>query len=189
MRKRKIKKSVTTKKSSGKINHKITIVDDIKFHSQMESEFYIELKQQKEAGDVLDFEMQVEYILQEKFIIVDDEIIKGSHPDFNKIKRKTKAPTISAIKYIADFKITYADGHVVVIDTKGKSTADFELKKKMLLANYPSIDFRVIVKDYKGVLGVKNEWVDYYDFRKADNAAKKARKLAKLEKAKEMGDK
>ena len=160
-----------SKSSCGKIKHKITYVDDIKFHSEMESDYYIYLKELKAKGIVKDFRLQQTFVLQEKFIIVDGQVIYGNDENFEKIKRKTKAATIPAVKYICDFDVDYADGHNEIVDTKGKSTADFEIKRKLFLCKYPEKDFRVIIHDKKN-----DEWVDYYTYRKAQNAKKKAKK-------------
>ena len=47
-----------------KFHNKKTIVDGIKFDSEMESHYYIYLKKLKEEGIVLEFELQPKYILQ-----------------------------------------------------------------------------------------------------------------------------
>lgn len=44
-------------------------------------------------------------------------------------------------KYIADFKVKYADGREVVIDVKGVRTGVYSLKKKLIEALY---DFEII---------------------------------------------
>lgn len=163
-------KSDEPKVKSGKIKHKKTEVDGIIFDSEMESKYYTHLKDLIAKGIVRSFVRQPEYILQEKFIVVDGEVIFGSHPEFEKIKRKTKALTVQAIKYKSDFEVTYVDGHVEIVDPKGVATADFELKRKMFLCNYPDKELKV-VQLYKG------EWVDYYLNKKRIAAAKKAKKL------------
>ena len=93
------------------------------------------------------------------YIDFDGNLVKFTPKDFNKIKRKYKCPTILAIKYIADFVVTYSDGHVEVIDTKGILTPEFKIKEKLLKCKYPNIDFKVLAL-------VKNEWVDYYEHQK-----------------------
>ena len=177
---RRFKKKTTAKtkkdKSAGKIAHKKTEVDGIMFHSKMESKYYEHLKELKEQGEVLKFELQPEYILQDKFIVVDGEVIYGEDARFSKLKKKHKAETIRAIKYIADFIVTYNDGRVEVVDTKGKSTVDFEIKKKMLLCKYPTIDFKVLI------INKEKLWVGYYQYQKDIRAKKRdAKKLALLE--------
>ena len=57
---------------------------------------------------------------------------------------KYKGKTIRAIKYIADFVITYPDGKTEVVDTKGYRTKDYLLKRKMLLHKYPDINFKEV---------------------------------------------
>ena len=39
-------------------------------------------------------------------------------------------------KYLADFKVLYADGHIEVVDVKGFRTNIYKLKKKMVEATY-----------------------------------------------------
>ena len=63
-RRRTTKKS--TNKSSGKIKHEKTIIDGITFDSKMESDYYIKLKEDKLNGLIKDFELQPEFILQDK---------------------------------------------------------------------------------------------------------------------------
>lgn len=184
MARRIFKRSKKTNSCAGKIAHRITEVDGIKFHSAMESKRYQDLKKLKADGIIKDFELQPKFLLQEKFIVVDGQVIKGSHEDFNKLKRKTKAKTIASIEYIADFKITYADGSVVIEDTKGLSTPEFELKKKMFMLMYPELPLSIIIDDEKGLIA-KNEWVDFYEYRAKERALKREKNKAK--KLKEMG--
>ena len=73
------------------------------------------------AGEIVDIRCQVPFELQPKF----------SHA----------GKTIRAIKYIADFVVTYADGKQKVIDVKGFRTKDYTIKMKMLLYKYPYLDF------------------------------------------------
>lgn len=171
-RRRAVKKSTEKTKTQkmGKIKHKRTEIDGIVFDSKMESQYYEYLKAEKAAGRVKEFILQPEFILQEKFIVVDGEVIHGSHPDFAKIKRKTKAPTVQAIKYISDFEVYYPDGTVEIIDTKGQETADFKIKKKMFEYKYPHLPLKVIILD-------KLEgWIDYDTYKKKLREKKKASK-------------
>lgn len=161
-------------KSEGKIAHKITIVDGITFHSKMESEYYEHLKVLKANGEVIKFELQPKFLLQDKFIIVDGKIIYGSDVLFEKTKRKNKSVTIRAIEYISDFKIWYTNGLIKTVDTKGQSTPEFEIKKKMLLHMYPEIDLEILIKD-------KGEWVDFYNYKAEQRARKRAKAKLKGE--------
>ena len=110
--------------SYNKYKNKKTIVDGIKFDSEMESHYYIYLKQLKEIGEVVDFILQPTYLLQEGF-------------DLN-------GKRIRPITYKADFKVIYKDGHEEVIDVKGKLTEEFKIKRKMLLYRYRDINFKCV---------------------------------------------
>ena len=145
--------------NTGKIYHKSTIVDGIKFDSEMESLYYKYLLELKEKGIVKDFILQPAFPLQEKFIIVEGKIILGSDENFNKLKRKYKAETISAITYISDFDVLYTDGHREIVDVKGMETADFKLKLKLFKCKYPELNIRLL-KLYR------KEWIDLKDYKK-----------------------
>ena len=110
--------------SYNKYNNKKTIVDGIKFDSEMESHYYIYLKQLKEIGEVVDFVLQPTYLLQEGFNL--------------------NGKRIRPITYKADFKVIYKDGHEEVIDVKGKLTEEFKIKRKMLLYKYRDITFKCV---------------------------------------------
>lgn len=107
-----------------KFHNKKTIVDGILFDSQMESHYYLYLKELKEQGVVVDFKLQPVFILQE---------------GFSKDGKK-----IQPIEYIADFEVTYNDGHVEIIDVKGKITEAFRIKRKILLYKYRNVNFKCV---------------------------------------------
>ena len=107
-----------------KYNNKKTIVDGIKFDSEMESHYYLYLKHLKEIGEVVDFVLQPTYLLQEGFNL--------------------NGKRIRPITYKADFKVIYKDGHEEVIDVKGKLTEEFKIKRKMLLYRYRDINFKCV---------------------------------------------
>lgn len=94
-----------------KFRNKKTVIDGITFASKIEANYYCELKLRKKAKDIIDFELQPEFILQPAFIINNEKI--------------------RAIKYKADFLI-YHDGYNEVVDVKGFETKEFRLKWKML---------------------------------------------------------
>ena len=110
--------------SYNKYKNKKTIVDGIKFDSEMESHYYIYLKQLKEIGEVVDFVLQPTYLLQEGFSL--------------------NGKRIRPITYKADFKVIYKDGHEEVIDVKGKLTEEFKIKRKILLYRYRDINFKCV---------------------------------------------
>lgn len=170
-RRRRTKTEKTESQKMGKIKHKKTEVDGIIFDSKMESQYYEYLKMEMNAGRVKEFSLQPEFILQEKFIVVEGEVIYGNDPKFNKIKRKTKAPTVQAIKYISDFKVEYPNGTVVIVDTKGQETADFKIKKKMFTLRYPELTLKVIILDKA------DGWIDYDAYKKKARERLKQKKL------------
>lgn len=107
-----------------KFKNKKTKIDGILFDSEMESHYYLYLKDLKEKGIVVDFELQPIYILQEGFI--------------------RNGKKIRPITYKADFRVVYIDGHEEVIDVKGVITAEFKLKRKMLFYKYRDINFKCV---------------------------------------------
>ena len=110
--------------SYNKYKNKKTTIDGFKFDSEMESHYYLYLKQLKEIGEVVDFVLQPTYLLQEGFNL--------------------NGKRIRPITYKADFKIIYKDGHEEVIDVKGKLTEEFKIKRKMLLYRYRDINFKCV---------------------------------------------
>lgn len=102
-------------------SRKVTL-DGITFPSQKEANKYAELKILQRAGEVIELELQPVFLLLE------------GHRDKN---GKWHRP----IKYKADFRVTYKDGKIEVIDTKGYQTPAYRMKKKMLLDRYPGINF------------------------------------------------
>ena len=166
-RKKAVKKQNKKTKEMGKIYHKKTEVDGIVFDSQTEAEYYEYLKQDK---SVASFEMQQEFILQNKFLIVNGERIEETHKDFKKIQKANPGCTIQAIKYIADFVVRYKDGSVKVIDVKGQKTVDFKLKEKMFNYMYPQYNKLFCVVKYNG------EWLEYDEANKIKKSKKKNKK-------------
>lgn len=117
----------------GKYGNRKVVIDDITFHSKMEADYYIYLKELKKDKKIKGFELQPAYLLQDAF--------------------KYKNKTIRAITYIADFKVKYLNGDIEIIDIKGFKTNDFKLKEKMLkylIANLEHITFKCL-KKHKGI--------------------------------------
>lgn len=161
----------SSKSSCGKIKHKITEINGIKFHSKMESRYYEKLIKDKADGKIKDFRLQPKYLLLEKYILVEGRTVHGSDKEFTKLKKKYNAETIRAIHYISDFEIDELDGTITVVDTKGKSTADFEIKRKLFMALNPTLKFKVLIEDSK-----TKEWVNYYEYTNAKKRKKKKSK-------------
>ena len=99
------------------------IVDNITFDSLMEAKYYIYLQEKKKTGVIQSFERQVSYELQPKF--------------------KKNGKSYRPITYIADFVVDYGDS-TSVIDTKGKETTEFKLKKKLFEYKFPELHLSII---------------------------------------------
>lgn len=169
MAKKKTTKNKKTKEM-GRYYHKKTEIDGIVFDSQTEAEYYQHLKELKKNKQIKDFTMQDEYILQEKFLIVEGKRINGSDKDFKKLQKANPGCTIQAIKYNADFTVYHNDGSIQVIDVKGQKTADFKLKEKMFNYMYPQYNKLFCVVKYNG------EWLEYNEANKIKKSKKKSKK-------------
>ena len=112
---------IVSSKPKNKYNANKAIIDGITFDSQKEAEEYAELKIRVVAGEIEEFDLQPEFMLQEGFMCNDKKI--------------------RPIIYRADFRVFYPDGRVEIIDTKGVRTKEYLIKKKMLLKRYPGIWF------------------------------------------------
>jgi hypothetical protein len=96
-------------------NNKI-IVDGITFDSKEEAKYYEYLKDRKAKGEILNFELQPKYELL---------------PAFTKHGKKYRP-----ITYAPDFLIYHNDGTDELIDVKGMSTQQGELRRKMFDHKY-----------------------------------------------------
>ena len=95
-------------------------VDGILFDSTIEANYYLRLKDYKSLNLIKDFSLQPKFLLQEKFTTAFGE-------------------TREDIEYVADFLITDLDDEQIVVDTKGFTTKDFVLKRKLFEYKYPDI--------------------------------------------------
>lgn len=123
--------------------------DGIVFDSQLEMRYYRDvLRPGVESGTIKKYELQKKYVLQPKF--------------------SRNGKTVLPITYVADFYIEYADGRVVVIDTKGCPDSVAKLKRKLFWYCFPDVDYRWItyVKKYGG-------WMDYEIVQSLRKEAKK----------------
>ena len=89
----------TVAEKEPKYRNKRVLIDGIWFDSVKESVKYGELKILKKAGEVIKIELQPSFTLQEGYR--DGQTKRWVRP----------------IIYVADFKVTYKDGRVEVIDT------------------------------------------------------------------------
>ncbi|EAC9888691.1 DUF1064 domain-containing protein [Listeria monocytogenes] len=116
--KRNIRRMSLTKQTStrSKYNAKKVVIDNIKFDSKAEAAYYQQLKLLKMSGEVVSFDLQPEFILQDSFV--------------------KNGKKYHAIKYRADFLVRYKDGHEELIDVKGMLTNEFILKRKLFEMRY-----------------------------------------------------
>ena len=95
----------------GKIKHIKTTIDNITFDSKTEANYYQYIKDNKEALNIKKFELQPEFILQEKHMIINNQIVvPKDDKELRKLQKQHPGCTVQPIKYIADFLITYNDG-------------------------------------------------------------------------------
>ena len=123
----------------------------IVFDSKLEKKFYEEVVVPGlEDGTIAKAELQKKYNLQPSF--------------------KHEGKTIRAIDYVSDFTLTYSDGCILVIDIKGRATADAKIKKKMMHYVHPELKFVWLAHT------VATGWIDYDELQKLRRERTKAKK-------------
>ena len=130
-----------------KYKSKKVTIDNITFDSKMEGQYYLHLNELKSKGEIKDFTLQPEFILQ---------------PKFEKDGKK-----YLPIKYKADFKVIHNDNKVEIVDIKGFTTTDFKLKNKMF--NY-HFEHPLSLLTYSKIDG---GWIEVSDLKKARAQRKK----------------
>jgi hypothetical protein len=140
-------------KAKSKYGAKKCEVDGYIFDSVMEAKFYVHLKLEKQKGNVIAYELQPKYILQESF--------------------KKDGKTVRAIAYISDFLVTHKDGTKIVYDVKGRETADFKLKKKMFDFRYRDLTLKCV--QYRATEKV---WMDLDEIKELKKKNAKGAKTA-----------
>lgn len=136
-----------------RIKAKTCTVDGIEFASETEGHFYCYLKRKKERGEITEIHPQPVYILQ---------------PSCLRFGRKYQP-----IRYIADFLVTYPDGHQVVFDVKGYSMEDADLKRKIFAFQHPELELKWVAASKKYS---ETGWIDYDELKRCRAAARKAAK-------------
>lgn len=91
-----------------KYGNRKVVIDNKEFDSQKEGNRYLELKLLQRAGKIKDLKLQVKF-----------ELIPKQQGE-------------RACNYVADFVYT-ENGQLVVEDTKGFRTADYKIKRKLML--------------------------------------------------------
>lgn len=125
-------------------------VDGIIFDSKVEAKYYLALKKDKAYGNIRDFKLQPEFILQPGF--------------------KRDGKSILPIKLKADFHVYLPSGAEEIIDIKGFPTSEALLKRKMFMYRFPDkkLTWITYVQKHGG-------WIEFFKL-KAIRAAEKKRK-------------
>ena len=95
-------------------------VDGFLFDSQLEANYYSDLKIQLRAGIIKGFCRQAHFILT------------------------TGGNGLEPMEYIADFVVFNLDGTTEIIDTKGFETDLFKAKQKVFADKYPKLELSVV---------------------------------------------
>ena len=143
--------TLTEQKQKTKFGSMKCMIDNRVFDSVMEAKFYIYVKKGKREGNIKDFDCQVTFLLQESF--------------------KKNGKTVRPITYIADFVIEHLNGTKMVIDVKGRETADFKIKHKMFEYHYRELELICVQYDNQ-----TDEWVNKKEAQKEKKAIKKRTK-------------
>ena len=94
------------------------MVDQIKFDSQLEANYYLHLKILQRTGEISYFHLQVPFHLE------------------------------GGVRYIVDFQVFYPCGRVEYVDTKSDPTAkkqEFRNKAKQVKARY-GVEIKIVMK-------------------------------------------
>lgn len=102
-----------------------TVVDNIKFDSRAEAQYYKILKLLERAGEISELTMHPQFVLLDPF------------KKFGKKK--------GGIKYTADFMYK-ENGETVVVDVKGAIARDFSLRRTLFDSKFPDIKLKVVRK-------------------------------------------
>lgn len=145
---------INLKKKKGRIRRKPKYgaiektVDNIKFKSTKEANYYCYLKILKRSKKIKDFKLQPSFLLQEMFRKC-EQCGKELEPA-KRMKRNWSCPncncgkweTHKSVTYYADFRVINNDNTEEIIDTKGWKTPEYKIKKKWFLKKYPNVIFK-----------------------------------------------
>lgn len=146
--------SLTAKGKAERTCKDIITGDDIIFDSKLEMQYYKDVViPGLKDGTISKCERQKRYKLQPSF--------------------KYKGKTVRAIEYISDFTLERSDGTILVVDVKGRPTADAKIKKKMMHFVYPDLNF--VWMAHTKATG----WMEYDELERLRRAKKKEKKECK----------
>lgn len=115
-----------------KYGNKRQTIDGINFDSKREADYYLQLKIEKKAKVILDFERQVSFELR-AWCPCDGHDETECKRNFRKIGT-----------HRVDFLVTHLNGSKEVREVKGFATDLWDYKRKTFEANYPDIPYKVI---------------------------------------------
>lgn len=107
---------------ANKYGAKQIMIDGHMFPSHREAEYYLTYKSMLDDGEIVNLELQPKYTLIPGYVGKDG---------------KKKRPHI----YTADFRLTYPNGRVKVIEVKGYKTKDYQLRRAVFEYMYREADF------------------------------------------------
>ncbi|MFX0547931.1 DUF1064 domain-containing protein [Hathewaya histolytica] len=136
-----------------KYGAKKIVIDGYTFDSKDEGKYYEYLKKLKAKGKILNFELQPKYELQPAF------------------KKNGKA--YRAITYAPDFLIYHLDDSEELIDVKGMSTQQGEMRRKMFDYKYPDLKLTWVARSLKYS---STGWIEYDQLNKIRRENKKCQK-------------
>ena len=110
-------------------NRKVTVNGRV-FDSKKEANRYQELLLLEKAGAIRNLRLQVKYILIPTQREYTNKVYTSGK---NKGQPKPGKVLERECAYIADFVYYDRDGNVIVEDTKGFRTADYKIKRKLML--------------------------------------------------------
>lgn len=114
-----------------KYKSKKTEVDGIIFDSKKEAKRYRELLLMERVGEIQDLRLQYKFVLIPAQY---EDVARYSEKTGKRLKDK-RVCVEKECAYIADF-VYLQNGRLVVEDTKGFRTADYIIKRKLMLREY-----------------------------------------------------
>lgn len=109
-----------------------------------------------ESGEIVKYERQIPFILQEGFTHKDKKILP--------------------IKYVSDYIVYWKDGSRTVFDVKGNPDNTSKLKRKLYWKRYPDEEYIWMCRNIK--YGDETHWLTYEELESKRKADKKKSKTA-----------
>lgn len=134
-----------------KYNSKKVTIDEHQFDSKDEGRYYEYLKILLAEEKIKGFELQPTFVLIPKF--------------------KKNGKNYRETTYTPDFLIDHLDGTQELIDVKGFSTQQGELRRKLFEYTYPDIKLTWIARNLKH--GNEHGWIEYEALKKVRSKNKK----------------